>query len=397
MNIEEAIQKLNDISIYFLWNPKDQKPHFEKCKTKKRVKFNHYQGIYTNERKDYDYEEIIEAATEIEDILELGKGRLRTKSYAFQIVNPVNKNALAYSYKPPKNLIQANLNGITASLERSPLIHAMAIIKEQLTSRISPISEYPHVIQINFGDKTPTDNECNQLINAFLFELENTYNIEFEFHDFNHPHLSPFANVDDFPREKEFEQLEIIAQKISENQFPKYNNQAVELFLNAKQTSNEEIKLILLYKVFEYFGPIVIKLETHEELGKKLSEPKVNDPDSEYLASIVKLVTKYNKRGNDLGMLKEVFNICLDIEITKHQLPPYLKNTIGKKTDFIELRARVASSLYSTRNSIVHAKSNYERDGNECKPEELNQFNKFLSLAAAQVIKWHKRLPKHQK
>ncbi|WP_242916125.1 hypothetical protein [Pontibacter liquoris] len=397
MTIDEAIDKLNDISIYFIWDPKGEEPYFEKYKTKEKVKFNHYQGIYTNERKDYGFDEVIEAATEIENVKILGKGRLRTKSYAFQIVNPVNKNAIAYKYKPPKDKIQTTLNEIKVSIESSSLIHSVAIIDKQLTSRMSPMSEYPQVVQINFGDKNPIDEECNHIINSFLFELENTYDLKFEFLDYNHPHPGPSFNINDFPREKEFNQLEVIARKISENQLPDYNTQAIELYLNSKHTDNEEIRLMLLYKVFEYFGPIVIKLETQEELAKKLSNPKVNDPDSEYLTSIIELVTKYNKRSNDLGMLKEVFKKCIDLEIIKGELPSYLSKTLRKKTDFTELKTRVAQSLYSTRNSIVHAKSNYESEGNECKAEELSQFNKFLSLAASQLIKWHKCLPKHQR
>ncbi|HMT77620.1 MAG TPA: hypothetical protein PKA44_07895 [Saprospiraceae bacterium] len=397
MNIDEAIEILNGKAIYFLYDPKDESPYFEKYARKKMVKFNHYSGIYANEKKEYSFEEIIEGAEEIETVNILGIGRLTTKSYAFQIVKPVNKQAKAFEFRAKEYILKSSINGMVVSLECVPFIHSCAVISEQLTTRMSPFSEYPSVLQIKFGSKEVSASIANFLLNNFLFELKNTYNMEFEIDDFNRPNPGPFSNYNEFPREKEFQQLEKISKNLESAKLPDYDFNAVKLYLDAKHTLNEEVKLILLYKVLEYFGPTVLKLETHEELGKRLSDPKVNNPDSNYISSIVELVNKFNSRKNDEGMLKEVFKICVDIEILKDELPQSIKETITTKTNISELKVRIAQVLYSTRNSIVHAKSNYELKGNECKESELQQFNIFLDKAAAQVIKWHNRLPKHQK
>jgi hypothetical protein len=53
--------------------------------------------------------------------------------------------------------------------------------------------------------------------------------------------------------------------------------------------------------------------------------------------------------------------------------------------------------IYSTRNSIVHAKSNYATDNNECAMEDLNTLNNFLKHACYSTIKWYNRLPNHLK
>jgi hypothetical protein len=53
--------------------------------------------------------------------------------------------------------------------------------------------------------------------------------------------------------------------------------------------------------------------------------------------------------------------------------------------------------LYSTRNNIVHAKSNYSKDGFECSEEDLSQLNLFLTKATYQIILWNDKLPKYSK
>ena len=57
------------------------------------------------------------------------------------------------------------------------------------------------------------------------------------------------------------------------------------------------------------------------------------------------------------------------------------------------LRTQVANILYSTRNSIVHAKSNYEPKGNECKRDDLDTINHLMDSVVRQLIEWHSKLP----
>jgi hypothetical protein len=259
------------------------------------------------------------------------------------------------------------------------------------------MTEYPNVVQVHFKRSKLNSDLSNKAIESFLFELDNTYNLKFGYDEFNTPLGGGYLDFQDYPKSRDIKTVEKVSKRINKAKWPEYDHIAVKLFTEAHQTLNEEVKLILLYKVFEYFGPIVLKLETHDKLGQRLSDSQVNDPDSKYLSSIVDLVNNYNSKKNDEGMLKEVFKNCLDIEVISDQLPQYILDSKTPKTDLTEFRIRIAQILYSTRNSFVHAKSNYIKKGNECKMDELGQFNIFLSLAAAQVIKWHRKLPKHQK
>ena len=53
--------------------------------------------------------------------------------------------------------------------------------------------------------------------------------------------------------------------------------------------------------------------------------------------------------------------------------------------------------LYRTRNSIVHAKSNFNERGFYCEKSDLEQLNNFMHKACYSIIKWYNDLPKHLK
>lgn len=52
---------------------------------------------------------------------------------------------------------------------------------------------------------------------------------------------------------------------------------------------------------------------------------------------------------------------------------------------------QLASSLYSTRNSIVHAKSNYQSTGNEFHTDEMEAANRIMDIIATSIIQWNER------
>ena len=53
--------------------------------------------------------------------------------------------------------------------------------------------------------------------------------------------------------------------------------------------------------------------------------------------------------------------------------------------------------LYATRNSIVHAKSNYEPNGYELEDDELEDGNKMMDMITMSIIQWNERQPESYK
>ncbi|MFT6906767.1 MAG: hypothetical protein ACJAS1_003437, partial [Oleiphilaceae bacterium] len=57
-----------------------------------------------------------------------------------------------------------------------------------------------------------------------------------------------------------------------------------------------------------------------------------------------------------------------------------------------------AKIIYKTRNNVVHAKSNFDKAGDEiASEEEFVELNTFMKEACSQSIRWYSRLPEHQK
>jgi hypothetical protein len=64
-----------------------------------------------------------------------------------------------------------------------------------------------------------------------------------------------------------------------------------------------------------------------------------------------------------------------------------------KDEQLASLQKQIANILYSTRNNIVHAKSNYIPTGLELQGEELIKGNIMMDKIAISIIQWNTRQP----
>ena len=87
----------------------------------------------------------------------------------------------------------------------------------------------------------------------------------------------------------------------------------------------------------------------------------------------------------------------------QHKISKKLKiQNIDRITSFSKperdaISREVGTILYSTRNSIVHAKSNYTPTGNECAEEDLYELNAFMDRLCQCLILWNNRQPSEYK
>lgn len=73
-----------------------------------------------------------------------------------------------------------------------------------------------------------------------------------------------------------------------------------------------------------------------------------------------------------------------------------LDDTISDE-QLASLQKQIARMLYATRNSIVHAKSNYEPNGYELEDDELEDGNKVMDMITMSIIQWNERQPESYK
>lgn len=182
---------------------------------------------------------------------------------------------------------------------------------------------------------------------------------------------------------------------------------AMDYYIEGLSIEKADIKYLHLYKIIEYFSPIVSKKTSYEQLNQRLDALQVVERDSEYLESIFKLTKQYEVSLKDKELAYTVLHECVDIAVLFSFLPEDIQKMISRSCHFemknitslnssnIEtVKKEVADILYATRNSIVHAKSNYTSTGKECTEENMEQLNEFMIKLCECLFVWNGRQSK---
>ena len=184
-------------------------------------------------------------------------------------------------------------------------------------------------------------------------------------------------------------------------------NPMMKLYKQALAAEDEEIKFLQYYKIVEYISPIVAKLTAYDKLNKRLDLLATSMRNYEYLDSIFSITRKYDQDLKDDYLAISVIQTCVDVLPLWKYVPERLRKQMRKNLNLQEnrvddslrdeqmasLQKQIAKMLYSTRNSIVHAKSNYEPNGYELEGEELEDGNKMMDMITMSIIQWNERQP----
>lgn len=265
---------------------------------------------------------------------------------------------------------------------------------------------YP-VIQIEYHDKRNrlSVEDENKLILSYLFEISDSTGYNISLGKFRIPNKELEAKIEEIiEKDDDTEEGKAVIKLKPLIHF----NEGMELFISALQVNDESLKFLNFYKIIEYFGPIIIRLEGNSLLVTKLDNPKALSPDRQYIDSIFDLVNsvKENQKDSELGrsVLKHV-DILDSINLLPERIINHSKaiakvqelNYETPKEKLSIIISVISTALYSTRNWVVHAKSNYELTGNEFRKDEMEQLNIFMKQITARLIRWYDKLPNHQK
>lgn len=188
-------------------------------------------------------------------------------------------------------------------------------------------------------------------------------------------------------------------------------NPMMKLYKQALAAEDEEIKFLQYYKIVEYISPIVAKLTAYDKLNKRLDLLATSARNHEYLDSIFSITRKYDQDMKDDYLAISVIQTCVDVlplwQFVPERLRKQIRKNLSLKGDSLDdtisdeqlasLQKQIARMLYSTRNSIVHAKSNYEPNGYELKGDELEVGNKMMDMITMSIIQWNERQPESYK
>ena len=240
-----------------------------------------------------------------------------------------------------------------------------------------------------------------QLVMQILFSLNSRYSKSISLQK-----LQDHNSCDDFyDDEIESDCDESDMKTIKIDSLPLYSP-ILQMYINAKEVKDTSLRFLMFYKILEYISPTIAKKVIYERLNQKLDKLSVCGRDSNYLDSLIDLTRAYDNSMKDSELAYLVLDECADLVELQDLIPSSIRKRMNSDSKFgkkerwtyenlkgveSQMKSTLANYLYSTRNSIVHAKSNYKSTGFECPPKDLSSLNEMLQALCYTIIYWSSR------
>ena len=299
-----------------------------------------------------------------------------------------------YYYLTPS--VEYNDDILKLRIEEKPLLVGIIASKEGIYNDffgVRPMTGYKAVELRYKGDKRLTPSEEDEIIARYLYFIVSKYDCSIE--------IGTFDYWEDLTGEDKPEDYEISAKELVP-----YSD-AMEYYTEALRIFDLEIQFHHLYKIIEHFSPIVAKKLAYERLNQKLDSLAVVKRDYQYLDSLLELSKHYELSKSDSVLCKTVLQECVDIVPIYTILPKSVQKEISRRCSFkisnlndcsskeiAQVKDELSKIIYSTRNRIVHAKSNWETSDYACEGEDMEEMNEFMKALAQCLIVWNGRQPK---
>ena len=269
---------------------------------------------------------------------------------------------------------------------------------------IWPCSGYL-AIEINYSDDNKlTKQEEDSVIRRVLYDLTRKVGVAVFVSEF----LDVYELSEETEKEYLFSSKQVEKTAIDIETLPR-SVEMLDLYRQAKEILNPELAFLHYYKIIEYVSPAVAKKKAIEQLYHQINQPPTVARDYQYMDAILNVASQYRDDQKDDYLMNNVIQECLDVTPELVHLPDLLlsqiRNNLGVAADTdlrtvalnenkeCSLKKQVASVLYSTRNSIVHAKANYTPTGWECPKNCLSEVNEMMDSFALKMIEWNDAQP----
>lgn len=309
-----------------------------------------------------------------------------------------------YGLEAPYFYEQFKQDGLSVILEEEPLLIGLRNIKEGTYDMDcwSPFVEYI-ALEIRYKNEECklSEQEEMKLIQRILFSLNARYSKTFTL--LKLPDHNPVDDYYDNEDEQDSEQNDMDA--ISIDSLPQFSPM-LQMYINAKEVKDASLRYLMFYKILEYISPFVAKKLIYERLNQKLDKLLVTERNNEYLDSLINLTRAYDNSLKDGELAKLVLDECADLVELQDLIPQSIKKRMMSDSNFGKndrwtyenisggedrMKKTLANYLYSTRNSIVHAKSNYTTTGFECQQKDISQLDEMLQSLCYTIVYWKER------
>lgn len=366
-------------------------PSIEEIKIGDEFIFINFPDEWDEEDFEYSVDDFLNYTEDIENIKVVDNHSVICGNVRQTIVHA---NNYYYEHRVPQ--IQFDTNEVSIKIIDNPFLIGIVSARDGIYNGdfgVFPCSDYM-AIELRYKGKVNEDEEHNiELIKKCLYYIASKYGVPVS--------IGQFRSWDDITDEEPPANI-----VVGESSLLPYSS-AMDYYIKALTIENVDIKYLHFYKIIEYFAPVVSKRHSYEQLNQRLDILHITDRSYEYLDSIFKLTKQYEISLKDKELTFTVLSECVDIVTLFEYLPDNLQKSISKnckfaikdiailkQTEINEIKREIGNMLYATRNSIVHAKSNYSSTGKECLIEDLEQLNIFMLLLCDCLIVWNGRQSK---
>lgn len=359
--------------------------------------------LFPDDQEGYEIglEEFLSYMSEIDSLVEVGKTGIRTAHYR-QVLMDL-PSFIYVDYDDRLHSYHFKGEGYEVSIVDKPfLIGVDNAQKGRFEEEFgSGCTDYYTAIEIKYSDTPLEESQENELIERILYYLT----IE----------LRTAVSVMSFPefyysgknRGNETT-LTLTSDKVVNVSGIQAYSPLMTLYRQAKRVEDPEIQFLQYYKVIEQVSPVVARLVAYERLNKRLDLLSSMPRDFKFLDSIFAITRQYDYDLKDDALAFSVLQICVDLIPLYGMIPKkqrkHIKAELRLTKDEVSdadlsdeqlksLQRQFARMLYSTRNSIVHAKANYDPTGLEFLGDDLPQVNEIMDIIAVSIINWNDRQP----
>jgi hypothetical protein len=243
-------------------------------------------------------------------------------------------------------------------------------------------------VEVKFSDAIEK-TDARMIANAYIFELSSSVKLDLVLAP--RPYMWLDGDADD---EKEispgFRLRPLLVGRGLESLLALYNK--------GLESHDAEIQILYFTKVIEYVSQTVNRKHLTESVTTKLLTRRALDPDAGFVVELEGLFDELKLLRQDREAIKQTVSTCCDAIELSLLAPPFLRilasiSSSTKAKDRESALNRLGEAIASTRNSIAHAKANYNPRGDECPIEELDRFAKCIRLTAEQTVRWYASQP----
>jgi len=256
------------------------------------------------------------------------------------------------------------------------------IMEEKYDDHVPPVDDnYDNFIEV-IAEDSLDQNIAESLVEAYLFELKSTLGVSIQL-------SARLTSGDSYYDELDYTDTTRLRPLLR----GKGVDELLKIYNSSLNTSNTEILVLTYTKVIEYVSQTVIQQDLINSVSKKLFSSRALNPDADYIMELSKVFEGNRTNQKDYFAIKLTIETCCDLDEIMEHAPKFLKftnklNEVNGDTNKLKALEEVANAISNTRNMFAHAKTNYEKKGMECPPEQLDNFTKCLDILAQQVIRW---------